>query len=267
MLVKYVLISGANGGMGRETISYLVNQGYYIIALDNKEMEKQENVYPILADVTNEESINNAFNKVCEITDTLYAIIHFAGIYMLDSLVEMPSNKFKKIFDINVFGVYLINKTFLSLLKNNSKIIITTSELAPLDPLPFTGIYAISKSTLDKYAYSLNMELQLLNIKVVVLRAGAIKTNMLNVSTSQLDDFCSNTKLYKCNAKRFKGIVDNVEAKSVLPIKVAQKVNKILSKKKPKFAYKINNNKLLKLLNILPNKMQFFIIKQVLKDN
>ena len=163
--------------------------------------------------------------------------------------------------------MYLINKTFLSLLKNNSKIIITTSELAPLDPLPFTGIYAISKSTLDKYAYSLNMELQLLNIKVVVLRAGAIKTNMLNVSTSQLDDFCSNTKLYKCNAKRFKGIVDNVEAKSVLPIKVAQKVNKILSKKKPKFAYKINNNKLLKLLNILPNKMQFFIIKQVLKDN
>ena len=216
MLVKYVLISGANGGMGRETISYLVNQGYCVLALDNKEMEKQENVYPILADVTNEESINNAFNKVCE---------------------------------------------------NNSKIIITTSELAPLDPLPFTGIYAISKSTLDKYAYSLNMELQLLNIKVVVLRAGAIKTNMLNVSTSQLDDFCSNTKLYKCNAKRFKGIVDNVEAKSVLPIKVAQKVNKILSKKKPKFAYKINNNKLLKLLNILPNKMQFFIIKQVLKDN
>ena len=260
--MKYVLISGANGGMGKETISYLVNQGYYVLALDNKEMEKQENVYPILADVTNEESINNAFNKVCEITSSLYA-----SIYMLDYLVEISSNKFKKIFDINVFGVFLINKTFLSLLKSNSKIIITTSELAQLDPLPFTGLYAISKSTLDKYAYSLNMELQLLNIKVVVLRAGAIKTDMLNVSTSQLDDFCSNTKLYKCNAKRFKSIVDNVETKSALPIKVAQKVNKILNKKNPKFAYKINNNKLLKLLNILPNKMQLFIIKQVLKDN
>lgn len=263
--MKYVLISGANGGMGKETVSYLLKQGFYIIALDNKEMEKQDNVYPILVDVINEESIKDAFNKVSEITNSLYAIIHFAGIYMLNSLIEVSSYDLKKIFDINFFGVYLINKIFLPLLKKNSRIIITTSELATLDPLPFTGIYAISKATLDKYAYSLNMELQLLNIKVVVLRAGAIKTTMLNVSTSQLDDFCSNTKLYKCNAKRFKSIVDNVEAKSALPIKVAQKVNKILNKKNPKFAYKINNNKLLKLLNILPNKMQFFIIKQVLK--
>ena len=55
------------------------------------------------------------------------------------------------------------------LLYTSSRIITITSELAPLNPLPFTGIYAITKSTLDKYCYSLRMELQLLGIDVSVI--------------------------------------------------------------------------------------------------
>ena len=78
----------------------------------------------------------------------------------------------------------------------NSKIIITSSELAPLDPLPFTGLYGISKSTVEKYAYSLRMELNLLNIKVAIIRPGAVKTSLLDVSMKSLDDFCNKTKLY-----------------------------------------------------------------------
>ena len=38
--MKYVLISGASGGMGKQTVSYLLKQGYYVFALDNKEIEK-----------------------------------------------------------------------------------------------------------------------------------------------------------------------------------------------------------------------------------
>ena len=184
---------------------------------------------------------------------------------MLDSLVEMDVESFKKIFEINLNGVYLINKSFLPLLKKDSRIIITTSELAPLKPLPFTGIYAITKSALDKYAYSLKMELQLMDIKVSVLRAGAVKTNMLGVSTAALDRFCKKTQLYSCNATRFKAIVDKVEAKCVSPLKIAKKTEKILEKRKPKFAYKINRNPLLLMLNALPERMQFWIIRKILK--
>ena len=170
---------------------------------------------------------------------------------MLDSLVEMESSAFRRIFDINMYGAFLVNKTFLPLLCRGSKIIITTSELAPLDPLPFTGIYAVTKGALDKYAYSLRMELQLLGISVSVLRAGAVETGMLGVSTSALDRFCNNTKLYTCNACRFKSIVDGVESKCVPPSKIASKVVRILNKRRPSFAYSINRNPLLLLLNML----------------
>ena len=153
----------------------------------------------------------------------------------------------------------------MPLLKRGSKILITTSELAPLDPLPFTGIYGISKTALDKYAYSLRMELQLLGVSVSVLRAGAVATGMLGVSTDALDAFCKNTKLYTCNATRFKQIVNGVEAKNILPEKIAKKAKKIILSKKPKFAYAINRNKLLLLLNALPKGAQCFAIKKILK--
>ncbi|MBQ8882781.1 MAG: SDR family NAD(P)-dependent oxidoreductase, partial [Clostridia bacterium] len=249
--MEFVLITGAYGGMGKATVRLLAQKGFGVIALDRKTEPLGDGIYPIQADITDEQSVQNAFEQVKTITDKITAIIHFAGIYTLNSLVEIENAEFEKVFKVNVFGAYSINRIFLPLLDKGSKIIITTSELAPLAPLPFTGLYAVSKSALDKYAYSLKMELQLLGISVSVLRAGAVDTGMLGVSTTALDKFVENTKLYSCNATRFKKIVDSVEARSIKPEKLAQKMLKILNKKKPKFAYAINRNPLLLLLNAL----------------
>lgn len=266
--MKYVLVTGAYGGMGSEAVKLLLQKGYTVFALDNcipSSIPTNNALIPIQVDISNEESVNQAIKIVSSKTKTLDAIIHFAGLYMLNSLVEMSSNDFEKIMKVNCFGPFYINKACISLLKKGSRIIITTSELAPLDPLPFTGIYAISKAALDKYAYSLAMEVQLLGIRVSVLRSGAVATNMLGVSTTALDNFCEHTQLYTCNAKLFKQIVDNVEAKHIQPSKIALKVLKILESKNPAFAYSINRNSLLLLLNACPKRFQLWIIGKILK--
>lgn len=263
--MKTVLITGACGGMGKATAKLLKEEGYKVFALDIRAFEPEENIIPVPCDITSPASVSQAFEQVKSQTDTIDYIVHFAGIYKLSSLVEMENQEFERIFAVNMQGAYLINKTFFPLLKKGSKILLTTSELAPLDPLPFTGIYAVSKSALDKYAYSLRMELQLLDISVSVLRAGAVETDMLGVSTTALDTFCQSTQIYTCNAKRFKNIVESVEARCVPPEKIAKKSVKILQKRKTKFAYSINRNPLLLLLNALPKRLQCWIIKKILK--
>ncbi len=263
--MKSILITGAYGGMGRAAVRAFASKGYRVFALDKRVDELQENIIPVQADVTDENSLKAAFERVAEYTDSLCGIIHFAGLYTLDSLVEMSAETFDNITEVNFRGAFLINKTFLPLLKRGSRILITTSELAPLDPLPFTGIYAITKSALDKYAYSLAMELQLLGISVSVLRAGAVDTSMIGDSTSALERFCEGTKLYSCNADRFKRIVDSVEARRIPTEKLAQKTFKIITSKSPRFAYSINRNPLLLLLNALPKSLQLWIIKLILK--
>ena len=264
--MKYVLVTGACGGMGRSTVTALRKAGYGVFALDVTECGAEDGVIPIAADVTDEKAVADAAEKVRAVTDELFALVHFAGVYALDSFVEMPYEKLRKIFDINLFGAMLVNRTFLPFLKRGGKIVMTTSELAPLDPLPFTGIYAVTKGALDKYAYSLAMELQLLGISVSVIRAGAVQTGMLGASSSALDRFCASTALYPCNAKRFKKVVDNLEAKCVPPRKIADKAVKILGRKKPKFAYSVNRNPFLLMLNALPAGLQMRIIKGILKN-
>ena len=255
--MKNVLVTGATGGMGKAICSLLNEKGYRVFGLDYNEGEDYGNVSFYKCDVTDMASVESVYENISKQTKNLAAVIHTAGIYDLDSLIEMDEKRFVKIFDVNVFGVFRINKVFKPLLFTGSRIIITSSELAPLDPLPFTGIYGITKTTLEKYAFSLRQELQLLDIPVSVIRPGAVKTGLLNVSNVALERFRNNTKLYVNNAKKFQTIVDSVESRHIPAEKIAELALEALESKKPKYLYNINRNPLLMLLNILPAKAQY----------
>lgn len=260
-----ILITGVAGGMGLATAKEFILEGHKVYGLDiNPPKEELENFTFIKCDLTKESDVKEAFNIVKNNENHLDALISLAGIYDLNSLVEMSEEDFVKIFNINVFGCYRLNKFFLPLLDKTSKIFIVSSELGPLDPLPFTGIYGITKSTVEKYAYSLRMEVQLLGIKVIVVRPGAVDTTLLDVTTLKLDKFAESTTYYKENANTFRNIVDSVESKKIHPSKVANLIYKINLKKKPRYAYGINRNPLLKILNALPQRLQNFVIYKIL---
>lgn len=263
--MKNVLVTGATGGMGSAISKSLLAKGYRVFGIDYKEGEKIEGLNFFNCDVTDSESISKVYDEIKAVTPVLDAIVHTAGIYDMDSLIEMDEKRFIRIFDINFFGVFRINKAFAPLLKKGSRIVITSSELAPLDPLPFNGIYGITKSVLEKYAFSLRMETNLLGIPVSIIRPGAVKTGLLNASTQAISRFVENTKMYKCNAEKFGKIVDSVESKNVPAEKIAGLVLDALESKHPKYIYNINRNPLLRLLNALPDKMQVEILGMILK--
>lgn len=263
--MKNVLVTGATGGMGKAICSLLNEKGYRVFGLDYNEGEDYGNVKLYRCDITDTKSIEAVYEEISSEVKELSAVIHTAGIYDLDSLIEMDEERFVRIFNVNVFGVYRINKIFKPMLFTGSRIIITTSELAPLDPLPFTGIYGITKATLEKYAFSLRQETQLLDIPVSVIRPGAVKTGLLNISNVALDKFRNNTKLYTTNAKRFQSVVDSVEARHIPAEKIAELALEALESKKPKYIYNINRNPLLRLLNAMPDKLQVFAIGLILK--
>jgi Dehydrogenases with different specificities (related to short-chain alcohol dehydrogenases) len=254
------LVTGALGGMGTAICRLLRQEGHRVWGLDISEAEGV-----IETDITDARSIHSAFERVKTEAGSLSGIVHAAGVYDLNSLVEMPEEDFMRDFRVNLMGMFRVNRTFLPLLEKSSRIVIISSELAPLYPLPFTGVYAVTKTAVEKYAAALNMELQLLGHKVAVIRPGAVNTGMLAASTQKLDAFCETTRLYRLNAARFKRIVDRVEAKNVPPEKIALTVNRALSARRPRLVYNVNRNPLLLLLNALPKRMQLAIIRMILK--
>jgi NAD(P)-dependent dehydrogenase (short-subunit alcohol dehydrogenase family) len=262
--MKNILITGAGGGMGRAAVALFARRGFRVFALDRTACPASENVIPLQADVTDEKSAEEAFRAVAGHTSRLDGIIHLAGIYVMGSLAEMTADEFERAFAVNLGGAFLINRTFLPLLGEGSFIIIVTSELAVRDPLPFTGLYAVTKAALDRYAYSLRMELQLKGMTVSVLRAGAVDTGMLGESQRSLDRFCEETRLYRFSAGRFRSIVEKVEARRVPPERIAEKLYRIAGRRRPRFAWSVNRNPLLILFDLLPPRARFGIIRGIL---
>lgn len=251
--------------MGYAAARKFCESGYRVFGIDRRPSCELPIDY-FSVDITDSASIEETRVKLSAEIEKLDGILHFAGIYNLDSLVEISEEEFVRIFNINLFGIYRVNKAFVPMLRRGGRIVITSSELAPLDPLPFTGLYAVTKSAVEKYAYSLRMELNLHGISVSVIRPGAVRTDMLGASTAALEDFCKRTKRYSYNADNFRRVVNSVETKNVPPEKIAETAFKAMSAKRPKYVYNINRNFLLRLLNILPKRMQVWIISRILKN-
>ena len=91
--MKYALVTGAYGGMGIKTARLLASEGYTVFALDKRVGDAEDGIIPVEVDLCLEEDILRAFEFVKERAADLSAVIHFAGIYMLDSLVEMKTEE------------------------------------------------------------------------------------------------------------------------------------------------------------------------------
>ena len=265
--MKWAVITGAAGGMGLAAARRLIDAGWGVFGLDQHEPQPTPGLHFLHADLTDEAGTAACLDAIRTETDRIDAVIHMSGIYDLDSLIEMDPEALRRVFEVNLFAVARTNRILLPLLGQGSRILITTSELAPLDPLPFTGIYAVSKAALDRYAYSLRMELQLLGIDVAVLRPGAVRTGMLDVSMSKLDGFCARTTHYRVNADRFRRIVGRVEARKIPPGRIADLVLRAVSVRRPRYVYSVNRNPLLLLLNALPDRWQTGIIGRILRPS
>lgn len=261
--MKTVLLIGAGGGMGSACARMLLRQGYRVIGLDREGTVVPEGAAFVPIDVTDPASVQSA----CEALQgtALDAIAYMAGIYDTDSLIEIDEARMHRIFEVNVFGAYRAIKAFFPLLRENGRVVLVTSELAPLDPLPFTGLYGVTKGTLEQYAFSLAMELQLIGVKVSVIRPGAVETPLIGRSVERIESFAANTEHYPECAERFLYVTHKVESRSVPPEAVAKKLIRILSAKRPRFLYTLNTSPLLKLYGILPKQWKLFAIKTYLK--
>ena len=261
---KNILITGAASGIGKATTEILLNKEYNVFAIDIVECEPHNNLKSFICDITNDEQISMVINYFKINNIKIDAIINVAGIHKMTSLVENNFNDLKKLIDINLLGTMNVNNKFHPYLEKNGKIIIVTSEVAPFDPLPFNGLYNVSKTALDSYAQALRQELNLLNQKVITIRPGSIKTPLSDGSLTDTAKLSNNTILYKKQANKFLKLTKKFMGKTVSPKKVGNLIVKIIEKKNPKIIYRINLNILLSLLNLLPKRIQCFIIKKIL---
>lgn len=256
-----ILITGAASGIGRAAAEYFAAQGHRVFGIDISECKGIES---FVADISDEAALLRIKDYFAENKITLDVIANIAGLHMMASLVESDYKAMKKLVDINLAGTMLVNRVFHSCLKKNGRIVIVTSEVASFDPMPFNGLYNVTKTALESYAQALRQELNLIGQKVITVQPGAVETPLSSSSVKATKDLAEGTRLYAKQAKRFSAIAAKFMGKPITPDKVAKLIYKAALKKHPALTYRKHRNIGLVLLNVLPRRCQCAVIKLLL---
>ncbi|MGM9873377.1 MAG: SDR family NAD(P)-dependent oxidoreductase [Bacilli bacterium] len=260
-----VLISGTANGIGLAIKDVYLKNGHEVYGVDLYKQDEANNFHPYIADITNKEQLDVISEHFLKSNVEFDVIINVAGIHKMSSFVEGDFSNIKKVIDVNLIGTIGFNFVFHKHLKNKGKITIITSEVANMDPMPFNGLYNVSKTGLDCYAQSLRQELNLLDQKVVTFRPGSIETKLSANSIPDTEKLANETILYQKEGKKFANIVKKFIGKPLPANKLASKIYKVSLKNNPKYIYKVHRSAGLVLLNLLPKRLQCFIIKMLLK--
>lgn len=206
--MKTALITGANKGIGFEVAKQLLNKGYFVF-LSSRDLEKAtiatkqlksegfSNLDFIQLDVTDDNSVNNARIELGKKIEVLDVLINNSGINGIEFEGNTPImhtsthtgiNKFKEVFDVNLFGVIRVTQAFLDLLKKSSepRIVNVSSSQGSLtlhsnpDFIHYKHkgvVYQTSKAALNMYTIVLAYELRDLPFKVNAVSPGSTKTD------------------------------------------------------------------------------------------
>lgn len=258
--MRNVVITGAAGGLGSATARRLSAGGWRVFAadLDSPALHALAGagVVPVAVDVTDEASVDALAERVAEEAASLDAVVNFAGVLGIGPLVEIEPAYFRRVLDVNVLGGFLVNRALFSLLAAaKGRIVLMSSETGWQTAMPFNGPYAISKHAVEAYGDALRREVAMLDVDVVKIQPGAFKTGMVAGIMNRFDDMASRSQHYGRVLQLAKKRIPQEERRAGDPEDLAALIDKVLTARHPRPAYRIHTNPQAAALNALPTRV------------
>lgn len=195
---KVVVITGAGSGIGRATALAFAKRGAILALCDFNEqgLEQTANLIssltankPLLSafDITDEQAILSFAEAVQTQLGGAHVLINNAGIEGNAKPVwATDSAYFRKVMEVNYFGVVNCTRAFLSQIQHrNEGVIVNVSSIFGLIGTPNHADYCASKFAVRGFTEALMAELQDSPIQVHLLHPGGITTNIAQLDHSQ----------------------------------------------------------------------------------
>lgn len=201
--MKNVIITGTSRGIGNELALKFANEGHNVLAISRTiatNLAKNENVTCLSVDLSNESELKNIDQFLSSTWKKVDIVIHNAGAIMLKPFADTSVEDFKKIYEVNVFGVVSLTQIALPYLKMGSHVVTISSMGGIQGSMKFAGLsaYSSSKGAVITLAELLSEEYKEEGISFNVLALGSVQTEMLEeafpgyqapLSASQMADY------------------------------------------------------------------------------
>jgi NADP-dependent 3-hydroxy acid dehydrogenase YdfG len=188
---QVAIVTGASRGIGKEIALKLAKEGAKLTLVGSSQDVLQSakdlngqgftNVIAVQADVANEVDMNRVVQSTLEQFGQIDILVNNAGIGFFKLTEEVTLEDWKKMFEVNVQGVFLGAKVVLPHMKERkSGTIITISSDVGRYTIPNGAAYTASKYAVQGFSGALAQEVREYGIRVGTVNPGMVDTYFAN---------------------------------------------------------------------------------------
>lgn len=178
---QVVLITGTSKGIGYSMANHYIQSGYFVVGCSRGECDiKSDNYKHYCLDVSDEPEVIKLFREIKRDYGRLDVLVNNAGIASYNHSVLTNISTVKRIFETNVFGMFLFCREAAKLMNRNNfgRIVNISTVLVPMK-LEGEAIYAASKASVNTLTEILAKELHPMNITVNAVAPTPIMTTLI----------------------------------------------------------------------------------------
>ena len=179
---KILLITGAAGGIGRATVRYFIEKGWNVIGIDRQEYGEPfpDNGLFIKANISDPDDMDMIFEKSCDFTQVLNAMVNNAAVQVAKPLLETTVQEWDEVMASNLRSAFLGARLAHPLLiRAGGGAIVNVSSVHAVATSANISAYAASKGGLLALTRAMAIEFARDNIRVNAILPGAVDTPML----------------------------------------------------------------------------------------
>ena len=266
-----VLVTGASTGIGRACAERLATAGHTVYAgvrsesdAERLRQEAPAPLQPLLLDITDEEAVRRAFERIgAETGGRLAGVVNNAGIAVAGPVEFTGTDHWRRQFEVNLFGHVSVTRSAIPLLRRDRGRIVFMSSLGGRLAQPFIAPYTASKFALEALADSLRLELRPWRVSVSLVEPGAVRTPIWAKSLAAADILLGDAppeihRLYGVAVEAATRASRRSAERGVEPGAVADAVEHALTASRPRTRYVVGREARIGVLaaRLLPDRLR-----------
>lgn len=188
---KVVLITGCSSGIGAATARRLAAAGWTVYAtarrIESIAQLEADGCRTMALDVTDDASMRHAVQTVEAEHGAIGVLINNAGYSESGPVEELSSDRLRRQFETNVFGVHrLVQLVLPGMRRQGWGKIVNLSSMGGKLTFPGGGAYHASKYAIEALSDALRFEVKGFGIDVVLIQPGLIRTGFSRAAVDSM---------------------------------------------------------------------------------
>jgi NAD(P)-dependent dehydrogenase (short-subunit alcohol dehydrogenase family) len=230
--MKHIFVTGVSSGIGLAMAKLLTARGDEVWGTSRElnRIPQIARLHPVRLNLSNPNSINEAFTAALSEADYFDVVINNAGGSHFGPGEHLSQQEVADEFQILVFGHLQLMRLALKAMRSRGEgLIINVTSLASRLPIPFMAAYNAAKAAMASFTMSIQLELPDSNVRVIDLQPGDISTGF-NDAVQTVEQY---DPQYEINITKTWRTVDRNMKRAPKPDLVARHVLKLIDAKNP----------------------------------